>query len=53
MSFFKSNKSEEENTQLRNEILVLKQMVQKNKSNLDMFQKESLESQKNYQEMRS
>ncbi len=50
MSFFKSNKKLEENAQLREEILELTRMVQKNESIIEKIQNESIQSQRTFQE---
>ena len=50
MSFFKSNKKEEENTQLRQEILELTQMIQKNESVIEKIQNDLIQSQRTSQE---
>ena len=45
MSFFKSGKKEEENTQLRQEILELTQRIQKNESTIEKMQNEIIQPQ--------
>ncbi|MCK4847944.1 MAG: hypothetical protein KAT16_02855 [Candidatus Heimdallarchaeota archaeon] len=51
MSFFKSNKKMEENTQLREEILELTRKIQNNNSIIEKIQEESIQSRRTFQEL--
>jgi chromosome segregation ATPase len=51
MSFFKSNKSEEENTKLLQEILELTQIVKNHESTIEKLQEESIQSQRTIQDL--
>jgi hypothetical protein len=51
MSFFKSNKSVEENTKLLQEILELTQIVKNHESTIEKLQEESIQSQRTIQDL--
>jgi chromosome segregation ATPase len=51
MSFFKSNKSGEENTKLLQEILELTQIVKSHESTIEKLQEESIQSQRTIQDL--
>ncbi|MHA1945304.1 MAG: hypothetical protein ACXAC6_04105 [Candidatus Hodarchaeales archaeon] len=51
MSFFKSNRKEEENTKLLQEILELTQIVKNHESTIEKLQEESIQSQRTIQDL--